>query len=383
MSSDKKAANLKKGSSRLLDAKRVVLKIGSALLVDEEHGTLHRKWLESLAADIKAMRGRGQEVVVVSSGAIAVGRRYLGLSDGQLKLEEKQAAAATGQVRLAHAYQEVLGHHELIVAQVLLTLDDTENRRRYLNARNTIDALLRQGAVPLINENDTVATDEIRFGDNDRLAARVAAMISADALVLLSDIDGLYTADPAAHDDARHIDEVGEVTPDIEAMAGATRTEVGSGGMVTKLTAAKICLANGCAMVIARGADEHPVRAILDGARVTWFTPKATPANARKRWIAASLQPTGTLVVDDGALNALKSGKSLLAAGVARIEGAFEKGDAVFINDQGGTEIARGLSAYSAIDAQKIIGKKSGEFEKILGYRGRDEIVHRDDLALI
>lgn len=380
--SSNKAENLKKGSSRLFDAKRVVLKIGSALLVDEAHGTLHRKWLESLAADIKAMRDRGQEVVVVSSGAIAVGRRYLGLGEGQLKLEEKQASAACGQVRLAHAYQEVLGHHELIVAQVLLTLDDTENRRRYLNARNTIDALLRQGAVPLINENDTVATDEIRFGDNDRLAARVAAMISADALVLLSDIDGLYTSDPGTDNAAEHIGEVAEVTTEIEAMAGATRTDMGSGGMVTKLTAAKICLVNGCAMVIAKGADENPVQSILDGARVTWFTPKATPASARKRWIAASLQPSGTLVVDDGALSALKSGKSLLAAGVAQVEGSFEKGDAVFVKDQNGNEIARGLSAYSATDAQKIIGKKSSEFEKILGFIGRDEIVHRDDLAL-
>ena len=368
--------------ARLASAKRVVIKVGSALLVDEANGTVHRKWLESLAADIKTMRDSGQEVVLVSSGAIAVGRRYLGLANGQLKLEEKQAAAATGQIRLAHAYQEVLGHHEITVAQVLVTLDDTENRRRYLNARNTINALLRLGAVPLINENDTVATDEIRFGDNDRLAARVGAMISADALVLLSDIDGLYTADPATDSAAEHLGEINEITPAIEAMAGAARTDVGSGGMVTKLAAAKICLANGCAMAIARGNIDNPISAIISGSRVSWFTPQTTPASARKRWIAASLQPSGTLVVDEGALKALKSGKSLLAAGVASLKGDFEKGDAVYICDNSGKEIARGLSAYSSSEAKKIIGHKSTEFEKILGYRGRDEIVHRDDMSI-
>ncbi len=372
-----------KTNARLVTAKRVVIKVGSALLVDETHGTVHRKWLESLAADIKVMRDRGQEVVLVSSGAIAVGRRYLKLNSGQLKLEEQQAAAATGQIRLAHAYQEVLDGHKITVSQVLITLDDTENRRRYLNARNTINALLRLGAVPLINENDTVATDEIRFGDNDRLAARVAAMISADALVLLSDIDGLYTADPATNATAKHIDEINEITPEIEAMAGSARTDVGSGGMVTKLAAGKICLANGCAMVIAKGDMENPIDAITKGNKVSWFLPKTTPAGSRKRWIAASLQPNGTLVVDDGALNALKSGKSLLAAGVGAVEGDFEKGDAVFICDKSGNEIARGLSAYSSIDAKKIIGHKSTEFEKILGYRGRDEIVHRDDMSIL
>lgn len=372
-----------KTNARLVTAKRVVIKVGSALLVDETHGTVHRKWLESLAADIKAMRDRGQEVVLVSSGAIAVGRRYLKLNSGQLKLEEQQAAAATGQIRLAHAYHEVLDGHKITVAQVLLTLDDTENRRRYLNARGTINALLRLGAVPLINENDTVATDEIRFGDNDRLAARVAAMISADALVLLSDVDGLYTADPSADASAKHIDKINEITPEIEAMAGSTRTDVGSGGMVTKLAAGKICLANGCAMVIAKGDMENPIDAIIKGNKASWFLPKTTPASARKRWIAASLQPNGTLVVDDGALNALKSGKSLLAAGVGAVEGNFEKGDAVFICDKSGNEIARGLSAYSSGDAKKIIGHKSTEFEKILGYRGRDEIVHRDDMAIL
>jgi len=377
-----KAADNSSSNSRLASARRVVIKVGSALLVDEAHGSVHRKWLESLAADIKSMRENGQEVVLVSSGAIAVGRRYLGLVNGQLKLEEKQAAAATGQIRLAHAYQEVLGHHEITVAQVLVTLDDTENRRRYLNARNTINALLRLGAVPLINENDTVATDEIRFGDNDRLAARVAAMISADTLVLLSDIDGLYTADPATDSAAKHLSEIGEITPEIEAMAGAARTDVGSGGMVTKLAAAKICLANGCAMAIARGNIDNPIAAIRSGATVSWFIPQISPASARKRWIAASLQPSGTLIVDDGALKALKSGKSLLAAGVQSLKGNFEKGDAVYIFDKSGNEVARGLSAYSSSDAKKIIGHKSTEFEKILGYRGRDEIVHRDDMSI-
>lgn len=366
----------------LTSAKRVVIKIGSALLVDEAHGTVHRKWLEALAQDIRRMKDRGQEVILVSSGAIAVGRRYLGLSEGQLKLDEKQAAAATGQIRLAHAYQEVLGHHDITVSQVLVTLQDTENRRRYLNARSTVDAILRLGAVPLINENDTVATDEIRFGDNDRLAARVAAMASADALILLSDIDGLYTANPTDVADAQHIPEVKAITPEIEAMAGASSTNVGSGGMITKLAAAKICLNNGCAMAITLGEGEHPLRHLEDGARATWFTPSQTPAKARKRWIADTLKPAGTLVLDDGALSALKAGKSLLPIGVTAIKGIFEKGDAVIIEDKSGTELARGLSAYSSEDARQIIGKRSGEIEEVLGYRGRDELVHRDNMAL-
>lgn len=366
----------------LSKAKRVVIKIGSALLVDEAHGTVHRKWLEALAEDIAEMKARGQDVIIVSSGAIAVGRRYLGLADGQLKLDEKQAAAATGQIRLAHAYQDVLGHYDITVSQMLVTLQDTENRRRYLNARNTLDAILRLGAVPLINENDTVATDEIRFGDNDRLGARVAAMASADVLVLLSDIDGLYTANPSEDDSAEHIAEVDTVTPEIEAMAGGVNSSVGSGGMVTKLAAAKICLQNGCAMVITLGEGERPLKRLQDGARATWFKPSLTPAKARKRWIAGSLQPCGTLVLDDGALSALKAGKSLLPIGVVSVDGIFQKGDAVLIQDKSGVELARGLSAYSSEDAQKIIGRKSSEFEQLLGYRGRDELVHRDDMAL-
>jgi len=366
----------------LTNAKRVVIKIGSALLVDEAQGTVHRKWLETLAADVSRLKSRGIDVILVSSGAIAVGRRYLDLPDGVLKLEDKQAAAATGQIRLAHAYQDVLGHYDVTVAQMLVTLDDTENRRRYLNARNTLNAILRRGGVPLINENDTVATDEIRFGDNDRLAARIAAMSGTDLLVLLSDIDGLYTADPSLDASAKHLAEIDAITPEIDAMAGGSGTAHGSGGMVTKLAAAKICLSNGCAMVIAKGEGEHPLQVLEEGAKATWFTPSMTPAKARKRWIAGSLQAAGAFVLDDGALSALKGGKSLLPIGVSEIEGSFEKGDAVILKDKSGRELARGLSSYSSQDAQKIIGKKSSEIEAQLGYRGRDELVHRDDMAL-
>ncbi|MDH5750297.1 MAG: glutamate 5-kinase [Rhodospirillales bacterium] len=369
-------------STDLTGAKRMVVKIGSQLLVDQASGTLHRKWLDSLAEDLARCRDRGQELIIVSSGAIAVGRRYLGLAEGALRLEEKQAAAATGMIRLAHAYQEVLGRHDMTVAQVLLTLDDSEDRRRYLNARNTLSALLRMGAVPLINENDTVATDEIRFGDNDRLAARVAAMISADTLVLLSDIDGLYSADPRTDASATLLHEVREITPEIEAMAGGTGTYEGSGGMVTKLSAARVALAAGCRMAIANGRDDHPLQRIEGGAKCTWFMTAATPRAARKQWIAGSLKPSGSLTLDDGALKALKGGKSLLPAGVTAVEGNFSRGDAVIIKSSAGVEVARGLTAYSAADARRIIGHKTGEIEALLGYRGRDEIIHRDDLAL-
>ncbi|MCH8212946.1 MAG: glutamate 5-kinase [Proteobacteria bacterium] len=369
-------------STDLATGRRVVVKIGSALLVDDQHGTVHRHWLETLAEDLAVCRGRGQELVVVSSGAIALGRRPLGLSDGDLRLEEKQAAAATGMVRLAHAYQEILEKHGMTVAQVLLTLDDSENRRRYINARNTLEALLRAGAVPLINENDTVATDEIRFGDNDRLAARVAAMIGADTLVLLSNVDGLYTADPLTNKDARLIPEVRDITPEIEALAGPVATGYGSGGMVTKLAAAKAALGAGCRMVIADGSALHPLKRIEDGAPCTWFLPSATPRTARKRWIAGTLRPAGTITVDDGALRALEKGKSLLPAGVIAAEGDFQRGDAVIVKGPGGREVARGLTAYSAADARRIMGHKSGEIEGLLGYRGRDEMIHRDDLVL-
>jgi len=366
----------------LRDAKRVIVKIGSALLVDAARGTLHRVWMENLAADIAVMRGRGQDVVIVSSGAIAVGRRHLNFTGGALRLEEKQAAAATGMVRLAHAYEEVLGHHGLTVAQILLTLDDSENRRRYINARNTLTTLLRLGAVPLINENDTVATDEIRFGENDRLAGRVAAMVSADVLVLLSDVDGLYTADPTKDAAAQHIPLVDGITAEIEAMAGASQTEYGTGGMITKLAAARAALPAGCSVVVADGKPDRPLKAIEDGARCTWFLAHENPRAARKHWIAGSLKAAGKVTVDGGANAALKSGKSLLPAGVTAIDGSFERGDAVMVVDAGGVEIARGLTAYSAAEARQIMGHKSGEIEGLIGYRGRDEMIHRDDLVL-
>jgi glutamate 5-kinase len=370
-------------SARLRTAKRVVVKIGSALLVDDASGAIRRPWLDALADDVAACRKRGQEIILVSSGAIAVGRRHLGLEGGKLKLEEKQAAAATGQIRLAHAYQETLARHGITVAQILLTLDDTEERRRHLNARSTLSALLRLGTVPVINENDTVATAEIRFGDNDRLAARVAAMISADALVLLSDIDGLYSGDPRKQAGAQPIAEIAEITPEIEAMAGEAPPGYSSGGMVTKLAAARIALGAGCRMAIADGRCLNPLAALSEGARCSWFMPAANPLTARKKWIAGSLKPVGAIAVDDGALRALAAGKSLLPAGVTRVEGGFERGDAVRVLAADGREVARGLSAYSAADARRIMRHKSGEIEAILGYRGRDEVIHRDDLVLM
>jgi len=363
-------------------ARRIVIKIGSSLLVDEEHGTIHRKWLSALAEDVARLSARTQEVVIVSSGAIAVGRRHLKFADGNLRLEEKQASAATGMLRLAHAYQEELAHYDLTLAQVLMTLDDSENRRRYINARNTLETLLRRGAVPLINENDTVATDEIRLGDNDRLGARVAAMISADTLILLSDVDGLYTADPRRDETATVIPEVHEITPEIEAMAGQAQTSVGSGGMVTKLAAAKVAMGAGCRMIIADGHELNPVRRIEEGASCTWFIPKGTPRTARKHWIAGTLNPAGKLIVDDGALNALRDGKSLLPAGVVDVEGNFQKGDAVVVVNGDGAEVGRGLVAYSIDDARLLMGHKSSEIEHLLGYRGVDELIHRDNLVL-
>jgi glutamate 5-kinase len=366
----------------LVHAKRLVVKIGSALLVEEKTGAIRRQWLDALADDVAEIRQAGTEVLLVSSGAIAVGRRHLGLLDGGLKLEEKQAAAATGQIRLAHAYQETLARHDITVAQVLLTLGDTEERRRHLNARSTLQTLLKFGCVPVINENDTVATAEIRFGDNDRLAARVAAMVSADALVLLSDIDGLYTADPRRNPEAAFIPEVTEITPEIEAMAGEALPGYSSGGMVTKLAAARVALGAGCRMAIANGRPMHPLRAIREGGTCSWFLPAASPLTARKTWIQGALKPVGKLVVDDGALKALSSGKSLLPAGVTAVEGRFERGDAVVVADAQGREVARGLSAYSAEDARRIKGHKSREIETLLGYRGRDEMIHRDDLVL-
>ena len=371
-----------RGGARLARAKRVVVKIGSALLVEKSTGRVNRAWLETLAADVAAMRARGQEVVIVSSGAIALGRRQLGLAPGKLKLEESQAAAAVGQIRLAHAWKEVLEQHDCAVAQVLLTLGDTEERRRYLNARSTLNTLLKLGAVPVINENDTVATAEIRYGDNDRLAARVAQMASADCLVLLSDVDGLYTADPVRDAQARFIPEVTGITPEIEAMAGGSASDVGSGGMATKVLAGRIAVAAGCNMCITIGREQHPLQRIEAGGRCTWFVAKASPKTVRKQWIAGLLQPAGVLHVDAGAAKALRGGKSLLPAGVTRVEGRFDRGDAVSVRDADGAEIARGLSAYSSEDARRASGRRSQELEAILGYRGRDELIHRDDLVL-
>jgi glutamate 5-kinase len=365
----------------LATARRLIVKIGSALLVDGA-GHVRREWLTALVEDLVACRARGTEVLLVSSGAIAVGRNDLGLAAGALRLEEKQAAAATGQIRLGHAYFEALGYHGITVAQILLTPEDTEDRERHLNARTTLETLLGLGAIPVINENDTVATAEIRFGDNDRLAARVAQMISADTLVLLSDIDGLYTSDPRKDPSAAHIPEVGALTPEIDAMAGAAPPGYSSGGMVTKLAAARIAMAAGCRMVIARGEGLHPLAAIEQGARVTWFLPASEPRTARKRWIAGTISVAGVLVVDDGAAKALVRGGSLLAAGIVGVEGTFEPGDVVIVRGRNGRELARGLAAYASGDAQAVAGHKSGEFEAILGYRGRDELIHRDDLVL-
>ncbi len=368
-------------TTRLTKARRIVVKIGSALLVDQVKGVVKAKWLTSLVSDIAARRADGAEVIVVSSGAIALGRRTLGLPKGKLKLEQSQAAAAVGQIALAQAWEQALRRKKIVAAQVLVTLTDTEERRRYLNARATLSTLLKQGAIPVINENDTVATSEIRYGDNDRLAARVASMMSADCLVLLSDIDGLYSA-PPNQKHAIYIPEVTEITPEIEAMAGKPVSGVGSGGMITKVEAGKIALGAGCNMVIASGHAPHPLKRIAAGERVTWFVAKASPLQARKRWIAGTLQPIGQLIVDDGARAALLKGKSLLPAGVAQVRGDFVRGDTIAVMALDGTELARGLVNYDAADAKKIAGLKSSEIEKALGLAGRSEIIHRDFLVM-
>ncbi|MFQ5534802.1 MAG: glutamate 5-kinase [Sphingomonadales bacterium] len=369
---------------RLQDAKRVVIKIGSALLVNQASGRLHRKWLDSLTDDVAAMIAGGQEVLIVSSGSIALGAPHLGLKFRHHNLDESQAAAAVGQIRLAHAYEESLGRHGLTVAQILLTASDTEQRRRYLNARGTITRLLAGGAVPVINENDTVATSEICFGDNDRLAARVAQMISADCLVLLSDVDGLYTADPEACPDAALIPEVPAITAEIEAMAGKPRQiGVGSGGMITKIAAARIATAAGCHMVIMSGVRRAPLSAFAADGRGTWFAASGLcPQNARKQWIGGTLSPAGALTIDDGAVRALRNGGSLLPAGITHLDGSFARGDVVVIRDRQNREIARGLSAYSDRDARRIMGHNSRDIERLLGYRGADELIHRDNLVL-
>ena len=361
--------------------RRVVIKIGSALLVDRATG-LKKEWLNSVCADIAALRAQGIDVLVVSSGAIALGRTVLKLPAGALKLEESQAAAAVGQIALARAWSESLSRDDIIAGQILLTLGDTEERRRYLNARATINQLLKLGSVPIINENDTVATSEIRYGDNDRLAARVATMTGADLLILLSDIDGLYTAPPHLDPEAQFLPVIPAITAEIEAMAGGAASELSRGGMRTKIDAGKIATGAGCAMIIASGKTEHPLQAIEKGARSSFFAPSGTPVTARKTWIAGQLQPAGELIVDAGAERALASGKSLLPAGVRSISGQFSRGDTVAVIGAAGREIARGLVSYDADEARQIAGRKSGEIEKILGYAGRAAMVHRDDLVI-
>ena len=379
------ATTVRTAQSPVRTAHRLVLKIGSTLLVDQTTGLVRRVWLDGLVEDISAACRRGQEVAVVTSGAVALGRRALGLGKQRLKLGEKQAAAAAGQIALVQAWQESLTAHGIAAAQVLLTLDDSENRRRYLNARNTFETLFRLGAVPVINENDTVATEELRFGDNDRLAARVAEMIAAEALVLFSDIDGLYTADPHTDKTAVLVPEVRVLTAEINAMAGASASSYGSGGMVTKLRAARICMNAGCRMAIAPGHPLRPVQALEAGGRCTWFLPETErrPAHARKRWIGGTLRTGGTLMVDDGAVTALRNGSSLLPAGVVALEGDFAAGETVLVRNQAGVVVARGLVAYAAREAARIMGRHTSEIAGVLGYRGREELIHRDDLVLV
>ena len=366
----------------LTDFRRIVVKVGSSLLVDAKAGRPREAWLTSLAADIARLHKEKRDIIVVSSGAIALGRAVLKLPKGALKLEDSQAAAAVGQIALARTWAEALGRHGIAAGQILLTLSDTEQRRNYLNARSTIGKLLEWRSVPVINENDTVATSEIRYGDNDRLAARIASMMSADCLVLLSDVDGFYTAPPGSAPDARRLDEVRDITPEIEAMAGDVGSELSRGGMVTKLEAGKIALASGTHMVITSGKVEHPLRALEAGAPCTWLLAPSDPVTARKRWIAGQLEPKGFLEVDAGAERALFSGKSLLPAGVRKVGGAFERGDAVVIRAADGRELGRGLVAYTQEDAARIIGKKTSEIAAILGFAGRAALVHRDDMVL-
>ncbi|MBN9597802.1 MAG: glutamate 5-kinase [Afipia sp.] len=366
----------------LKNFRRIVVKVGSSLLIDSAAGEVRASWLAALAADIAKLHKAGKDVLVVSSGSIALGRSRLKLPSGTLKLEESQAAAAVGQIELARIWSGVLGGHGIGAGQILVTLQDTEERRRYLNARSTIAKLLEWRAVPVINENDTVATNEIRYGDNDRLAARVATMTSSDLLILLSDINGLYTAPPSANPNAKLIPVVEAVTADIEAMAGAAESELSRGGMRTKIEAAKIATSAGTHMLIASGKIEHPLQAIADGGPCTWFLTPANPVTARKRWIAGSLEPKGTLTIDAGAVAALRAGKSLLPAGVIRVDGHFARGDAVIVRGPDTHEIGRGLVAYDADHAEQIKGHSSSDAAQILGISGRAEMIHRDDLVV-
>ena len=362
--------------------RRIVVKVGSSLLVDHAQGALKRDWLEALADDLAELHAKGCDVLVVSSGSIALGRTVLKLPKGDLRLEDSQAAAAVGQIALARTWSEVLGARAMTAGQILVTLNDTEERRRYLNARETIGKLLEIRAVPVINENDTVATTEIRYGDNDRLAARVATMASADLLILLSDIDGLYTAPPHLDPKAELIPIVPRINAEIEAMAGGAASEMSRGGMRTKIEAGKIATTGGAHMVIADGRVANPVKRIAEGGRCTWFLTPSNPVSARKKWIAGSLEPRGAVHIDAGAARALIAGASLLSAGVVRVEGSFARGDCIVIRDSRGAEIGRGLVAYDAVDAAQLVGRNSREIEAILGVPGRAEMIHRDDMAL-
>jgi glutamate 5-kinase len=366
----------------LAEFRRIVVKIGSSLLVDGAKGELKEAWLKTLAADIARHAARGADMLIVSSGAIAMGRTILKLPRGPLELEQSQAAASVGQIALARAWSEVLGAHGIVAGQILVTPNDTEERRRYLNARSTVETLFAFKAVPVVNENDTVATDEIRYGDNDRLAARVATMVGADCLVLLSDIDGLYTAPPHLDPKAELIPLVPRITPEIEAVAGGAASELSRGGMTTKVEAGKIATTGGTAMVIASGKHEAPLARIEAGGPCTWFLTSTQPVTSRKKWIAGSLEPRGVLWLDAGAVRALRSGKSLLPAGVTRVEGTFERGDAVLVRGPDGAEIGRGLVAFDVLAASQIVGKSSAAIEGVLGYKGRSEMIHRDDLVL-
>jgi glutamate 5-kinase len=368
-------------AERFERARRIVVKIGSALLVSNETEELRQSWLEALARDVAELTAAGKQVLLVSSGSIALGRKVLRLPDGVLTLEQSQASAAVGQIRLARAYENALAPHAITTAQVLVTLEDSQNRRRYLNSRRTFDTLLSLGVVPIVNENDTVATDEIRYGDNDRLAALVASMASADLLVLLSDVDGLYTADPRREPGARRLDVVSEVTPEIEAMAGGPASLLSRGGMTTKVLAAAMATSAGCAMAITEGAGEQPIAALRAGAACTWFEAVGDPQAARKSWIGG-MKPRGRIGVDAGAADALSRGKSLLPAGVVAASGSFRRGDPVEIVDSGGTVIAKALAGYDAAEVGVIMGHRSGEITDLLGYPGRAAVVHRDDLVM-
>lgn len=361
--------------------RRLVIKVGSSLLIGD-NGALNRHWLDGLAADIADLHSDDRDVLVVSSGAIAIGCTVLGINKRRAKLEDLQAAAAAGQVQLVHAYSEALAVHGITTAQVLLTPGDTENRRRFLNARGTMGRLLDRSVVPIINENDTVTTEEIRYGDNDRLAARVAQLVMADALLLLSDVDGFYSADPGTDSNAQHIPEVTSISTEILAMAGETRSDIGSGGMSTKVQAARIATHAGCSTIIASGLLERPVKALLNGARCSIFRAQGTPAVARKQWLAGALEVKGILVIDAGAAEALREGNSLLPVGIAAVQGDFRRGDIVTLADGGGTELGRGLAEYSSSEASRLLGCRSEQIEERLGYRGRSVMIHRDELVL-